>query len=145
MSRVNLEVGRSVYARSIVLSLGEHSPGARADALELARVAAVGGAVSGPAEAAIRAREDVLVLSLFGCGLRESDYATGRVPFAEALLSIRDCRALQMLLASALPKGATYFSRPLPGEFGGGQVRRPVLRGDAETARMVAEVRGRGR
>ena len=144
MSRVLLEAVRPVYASSIVLSLGERRDGARADALEAARVVAAGGG-SGPTEEAVRAREDVLVLSLFGAGLRLEDYAAGRVPFTEALLTVRDCRALQMLLASALPAGATYFTRPLVGDFGAAARRRQFGRGEGETSAMVAEVGRRRR
>lgn len=143
MARIRLEVARSIYARSLVLGLGERERGIRSDALEAARVIASGGSVIGPAEAAIRAREDVLCVSLFGGELTPDDYRQGRVPFTEALLSVRDCRALQMLLGHALPRGATYFTRPLPGEFGGRLVAG--VRGDAEVARMVSEVRGRSR
>ena len=143
MSRVLLEAVRSVYAGSSC-SLGERTDGVRADALEGARVVAAGGG-SGPTEEAVRAREDVLVLSLFGAALRPEDHAAGRVPFTEALLTVRDCRALQMLLASALPSGATYFTRPVPGDFGGGVRRRQFGRGVDEAAAMVAEVGRRRR
>lgn len=145
VSRVLLEEGRSVYARSLVLSLGERQPGRREHALEGMRVGEVTGELAGPSEGAIRAREDVLVLSMFGGALRTADYAAGKVPFTEALLTVRDCRALQMLLASALPGGATYFHRPLPGDFGGGALRRGGARGDREATAMAREVRGRRR